>query len=688
MKAESKKSKRNLFIIAAVVAVLLVGAIIAYLMANDKKINDFVVGRGDDTVEETFNKPTKLSVGSANPFQKQVQVKNTGENPCFVRVYMDFSDSSVKGMTYFYDVTKDSESMPIFYQMDNNGDYVLDAEGNKIILPDWYKANSVDTEGTENWLDEKWVYVSDTDNGLYGYFYYTVPLDPDASTEDLINWVTTVFGDKVKQFDIYVYSETVQTIGIDGTDYGIPDATGAYNWREAWTKYLRENIYSHEEPEKSTILKAARFADSESGNAGSGAKQYNQNCYDDDVATLGGIPTSLAGMFSSSDCSSLTDINFEADLSEVTSFNNMFSGCSNIEHITIKNTGNSVNIDLKGLFKGLTNLQSVTLDGFNITGAESAFEGCIALTSVTFTSGTVTGSADSMFKNCTSLTNTNSIQLTDYSGVTSMNNMFDGCSSLTTASLTNATAVTSVTDMFSGCSALSDVTMTGFDKTQFSDGFLKENQSTLVNVTIEGDLSSLSTFRSILTGNSSTAKQENTILSKLELINTDSSGTTVITSAKGIFDGWTGLTTVKLDNFMNTSPMDWSACFYGNANLSSLEIKTGKVSNISSMFNSAFKNSDITELKMEMDMSELDNNKSMLANTVKFDRNAFEEMLKYWTFSSSATIINADSNVNDLNWSKNGNGWVKCANGWLYFGSNGWKLVTYDFSETQPDYTP
>ena len=605
MKAESKKSNRNLFIIAAVVAVLLVGAIIAYLMANDKKINDFVVGRGDDTVEETFNKPTKLSVGSANPFQKQVQVKNTGENPCFVRVYMDFSDSSVKDMTYFYDVTKDSESMPDFYQVDNNGDYVLDTEGNKIILPDWYKANSVDIEGTENWLNKKWVYVSDTDDGLYGYFYYTVPLDPDASTEDLINWVTTVFGDKVKQFDIYVYSETVQTVGIDGTDYGIPDeTTGDYNWREAWTKYLRENIYLHEEPEQTTVLIANQaknstnpFASDATAAAHTGNTYYNTNCYTQDIANLGSEPTSLAGMFSSSECSTLTDINFEADLSDISDFSNMFSGCDNVERIIIKNTGDPVSIDLSAMFKGLTKLQSVTLDGFNIAGAESAFEGCTALTSVTFKNGTVTGSADSMFKDCTALTDTSSIS-TDYSGITSMNNMFDGCSSLTKVSLTNATSVTSITGIFNGCSVIETVEMTGFEKVYFANNFLEPFKGTLKNITIEGDLSQLTTLTSIV------KDENNALIETYKLTNTAPNGTTAITS-RGNLPWWSKLKNVKIDKFKNTTALDFNALFNQNSSstdLETLELDLGKISNISTMLQNRTK---LTTAHITADFSEM-----------------------------------------------------------------------------------
>ena len=70
--------------------------------------------------------------------------------------------------------------------------------------------------------------------GLSGYYYYTVPVQPGESTEPLIRWVMTYFEGTVKVYDILVYTETVQTVGIDGTDYST-------NWADAWKAYLHIN---------------------------------------------------------------------------------------------------------------------------------------------------------------------------------------------------------------------------------------------------------------------------------------------------------------------------------------------------------------------------------------------------------------------------------------------------------------
>ena len=75
--------------------------------------------------------------------------------------------------------------------LDENGDKTGVKGGSPIIEDNWYKANSVDDSSEENWLDDKWVYVPDTNDGLYGYFYYTEPLKAGESTTDLINWVNT-----------------------------------------------------------------------------------------------------------------------------------------------------------------------------------------------------------------------------------------------------------------------------------------------------------------------------------------------------------------------------------------------------------------------------------------------------------------------------------------------------------------
>ncbi len=153
-------------------------------------------------------------------------------------VFMDFSDSSLIGdatsdvRTYF----SNAESKPSVPAVTNTPDSAI-----------WKLA------AEKKWLDENWVYIdydgskkymtnsglvtetaNDNLKGLGGYYYYKIPVAPDESTSPLISWVMTYFKDaqKIKIYDILVYTETIQTIGIDGTEYT------ATNWTDAWKAYL------------------------------------------------------------------------------------------------------------------------------------------------------------------------------------------------------------------------------------------------------------------------------------------------------------------------------------------------------------------------------------------------------------------------------------------------------------------
>ena len=328
-------------------------------------------------------------------------------------------------------------------------------------------------------------------------------------------------------------------------------------------------VGGYEEPEKSYVLKAQSFADGENSDVNSGTTWYNQKCYNADidtlVDTLGENPTSLAGMFSSEDCSALTDINFSADLSNISSFDNMFSGCTNVKNITIKNTDSTQSvIDISNLFKNLPNLESVTLEGFNITGLESAFVGCSKIKNVKLTGGTVTGSANSMFNGCSTL---EEVYIMDNTS----NSVYD------------------VSNMFNDCSNLKKVKLTGFESTALDwNNLLNSTDNDLTDVEISGDLSSLTTFKSILNSDNAVANSaHSTSLQKLSLTNTNLSGTTAITTGEGYFQNWTTLTDVTLNNFKNSNAMSLQNIFSGCSSLANITIKnSGDVNNIIGIFSS------------------------------------------------------------------------------------------------------
>ena len=142
-------------------------------------------------------------------------MQNTGTSEEFVRVYLDFSDSYVRDkakIVYTKNGTQTSKSWSEFI----------------------------------NDLPIDWAYVSESDatDGalLGGYFYYTKKLAAGQTTPPLMDGVQTNFAasegdsnvDNIDDFDIVVYTETVQTteINADGTEYTDSD------WKPAWRSFL------------------------------------------------------------------------------------------------------------------------------------------------------------------------------------------------------------------------------------------------------------------------------------------------------------------------------------------------------------------------------------------------------------------------------------------------------------------
>ena len=211
------KNKRMIVICCSLAVILVgIGITLAYLGAADKRENKVIVGRGDVSItESTWTEPTTQLM--ENSTSKDVKVTNTGTVPCYVRVYMEFSDSEV-------------------------GDVAKVTGGNSIDA-DWSNFKTALAAGT-NLISPKWRYVyNDPNDKLNGYFYYTEPVAPNGITTALITAVKTDFNgnnnndsniDKIKPYEIIVYSETVQTIGTDGTDYGTTK-----DWKNAWQVFLK-----------------------------------------------------------------------------------------------------------------------------------------------------------------------------------------------------------------------------------------------------------------------------------------------------------------------------------------------------------------------------------------------------------------------------------------------------------------
>ena len=207
--------KRTLIIIVAAALVFAAATAItvyAYLQNTVQKSNEFTIGEDKAEVTEAFTEPPEMHM--TDTFEKVVSVQNTGTSEEFVRVYLDFSDSRVR------------EKAKIVYT--KNG-----------------VSQEADWSGFLNDLPDDWHYVSETDTDgalLGGYFYYGKILEAGETTPPLMNGVKTDFtsydgdtnADNISDFDIVVYSESVQTAEINSAGRVYTDN----EWRLAWLSFL------------------------------------------------------------------------------------------------------------------------------------------------------------------------------------------------------------------------------------------------------------------------------------------------------------------------------------------------------------------------------------------------------------------------------------------------------------------
>ena len=187
--------------------ILSVGFVLAYLTDSDSKNNKMNAGENVNELEGRYSPPAEQK--QDNTYEKEIIVKNTGDVPCFVRVYVDLSDSEILDITQF------------------------SSDGNSFFPADPTKNNSFAKQFGEN---SKWTYISDDSNeNVNGYYYYKEPVQPDESTEPLFSWVKTTYqiDENPKQYEIITYSETVQTRNDKGEKYN--------DFKTAWKEFLTYN---------------------------------------------------------------------------------------------------------------------------------------------------------------------------------------------------------------------------------------------------------------------------------------------------------------------------------------------------------------------------------------------------------------------------------------------------------------
>lgn len=166
-----KKKTLILVLSVAVIAAAAIGGTIAYFSETKTANNTFTVGN----VNIELTEPNWAAQGSVDadtvypgePLAKDPTIKNTGANPCMIRVKVTMP---FDGITY-------------------RTDWVENKLGS-----DWYKASD-------------------------GYFYYMKPLDLDATTDALFDQVvmpTTLTNDRSNPLPVYNIKVDVQAVQAQG----------------------------------------------------------------------------------------------------------------------------------------------------------------------------------------------------------------------------------------------------------------------------------------------------------------------------------------------------------------------------------------------------------------------------------------------------------------------------------------
>lgn len=172
-KKDGQKKIRPLVIVTALALVIAIGSFAAYFTSTDKAVNEYTVGNVTVEIDETFEIPDG-GVTPGSKITKDVKIKNTGKNDCYVRIKAVFSDSDMEKHC-----TLDL----------NTSDFVY--------------------------------------NESDGYYYYKKVLPVGDSTDSLFTKVTVsdeITQEQIKDFDIIVYAEGYQSEGFD-------------SYQEAWEHY-------------------------------------------------------------------------------------------------------------------------------------------------------------------------------------------------------------------------------------------------------------------------------------------------------------------------------------------------------------------------------------------------------------------------------------------------------------------
>ena len=155
---------------------------------------------------------------------------------------------------------------------------------------------------------------------------------------------------------------------------------------------------------------------------------------------------------------------------KILTFKEMFSGCSRIKEITLKNIETELILETTSMFESCTSLSGIKFENMNISNITSTakmFQNCSILNRIEIEDFSTDKTKDmsKMFEGCTSLDNSNFIEGLSTESAESMNEMFSGCSNITSLNLSNfdTSNVKNMSGMFKGMNKLENIDIGSFN---------------------------------------------------------------------------------------------------------------------------------------------------------------------------------------------------------------------------------